>query len=146
MTRGRIIRTVEDALKYGEYLASVELPVTITARKGIKRTNPQNSTIHMWYSIISQSLGDTSTEEVRAMCKLEIGVPILRRDSEVFAADYDEAFKALPYAHKLRLFVRLDPAITSQMTTGQLTEYMKEMLKKFAEQGIYLPDPDTRQA
>ena len=146
MKHGRVIHTPEDAMRYGEYLAGVELPVTISAVKGVKRTNPQHSTIHMWYAVIAQHLGDSTTEEVRAMCKLEMGVPILRRDDEAFAADYDAAFKPLPYEHKLRLFARLDPAITSRMTTSQLTEYMKTMLQRFAEQGFYLPDPDARTA
>lgn len=104
-----------------------------------KRTIPQNSTIHKWYADIA-SQTDGSFIGVRAECKLVFGVPILRRDSEAFREQYDKDFRPLPHETKLRLFRTLDPAITSKMNVKQLTEYMKEMQKHFAEVGVMLTD------
>ena len=139
-----VVKTPKDLGHLYVRLADMPQPFTVSIVKGEKRSKPQNSTIHMWYGEVARQLGDVSPEEIRAQCKLEIGAPILRRDDAGFRADYDAMFKPLPYAHKLRLFQRLDPNITSKMTVGQLREYMDEMQRRYADAGITLTDPEAR--
>lgn len=126
------------------FLGGEAYPMTVSHAKGEKRTNPQNRTIHMWYSEAATRLGDTTERDVRAECKLQFGVPILRRDNAAFRLEYDTDFKPFPYETKRKLFKALDPAITSQMTVKQLAEYMDAMQQHFAQMGIHLTDPELR--
>ena len=140
----RVLKTKIDLLQWCGFLGDQPLPCTVSVVAGAKRTNPQNRTINMWYAEIAGQLEDTDASEVRAMCKLELGVPILRRDDPAFAAAYDTMFKPLPYAHKLTLFRRLEPAVTSIMTVNQLREFMDQMQRRYAQAGIILTDPEAR--
>jgi hypothetical protein len=106
---GRIIKTKEDVDGWVDVIKGQPLPLTVSFTRGEKRTNPQNNTIHMWYGEIASQLGDTTSIEVRAECKLIFGVPILRRDDDVFRVDYDRDFRPFQYETKLRLFRLLDP-------------------------------------
>lgn len=139
----RIIQNLDDVAALCALVRNRAMPFTAVIADGKKRTNPQNRTIHMWYEVASKELGDSSTA-VRAECKLIHGVPILRRDNPIFKADYDQDFRPLPYEVKLRIFETLDPAITSLMQSKQLKEYMDEMVKRYAQMGITLPDPDMK--
>jgi len=141
---GRIIKTRDDLDGWLGALVSQPLPLTVSFTRGAKRTNPQNKTIHMWYGEIAQQLGDTTSIDVRAECKLVFGVPILRRDDAAFRAEYDRDFRPLPYEKKLRLFRLLDPAITSLMNVKQLTEYMDAMQQHHRPAGVFLTDPELR--
>lgn len=140
-------QVVRDHRDLGRFVAQVKqsaLPFTATIAHGEKRSTRQNSTIHMWYDEIATHLGDVTTNEVRAQCKLMFGVPILRRDNDAFRVGYDTQIKPQPYETKLMWFQLLDPNVTSTMTTKQLAEYMKEMQRHFSEAGIYLTDPEVR--
>lgn len=141
---GRIIKTKEDVDGWVDAIKGQPLPLTVSFTRGEKRSNPQNKTIHMWYGEIASQLGDTTSIEVRAECKLIFGVPILRRDDDVFRADYDRDFRPFQYETKLRLFRLLDPAITSLMKVPQLREYMDEMQRHYAQIGVRLTDPEMR--
>lgn len=140
----RVLHTPADAMEWLGYLSQQSFPMTVSHTEGEKRSNPQNRTIHMWYGEAAKKLGDTTAEDVRAECKLQFGVPILRRDDAAFLLEYDATFKPLPYEMKRKIFKALDPAITSRMTVKQLTEYMDAMRKHFAEGGVYLSDPELR--
>lgn len=140
----RVLNEPADLVRYMGFLSEQPFPMTVSHAKGAKRTNPQNKTIHMWYGEAATKLGDTTAEDVRAECKLQFGVPILRRDNAAFLLEYDSTFKPLPYDRKRAIFKALDPAITSRMNVKQLTEYMEAMRQHFAQGGIYLTDPELR--
>lgn len=140
----RVLHTPSDLVEWFTHLGGQSYPMTVSHTKGEKRTNPQNKTIHMWYGEAATKLGDTTAEDVRAECKLQFGVPILRRDDAAFLLEYDANFKPFPYETKRKLFKALDPAITSRMTVKQLTEYMDAMRKHFAQAGVFLTDPELR--
>lgn len=138
MMPSRVLKSIHDLQQAASAIDAFGFPCTLNWVKGAKRTNPQNRIIHAWYGEAASQLGDVTFEEVRAACKLMFGVPILRRDDVVFKSQYDETFRALPYETKVTLFQALDPAITSKMSVGQLTEYMTEMRKHYAEGGVLL--------
>lgn len=140
----RVLKSSDDLLPWFSDLGKLSFPMTVSATEGAKRTNPQNRTINMWYEEAAKALGDTTAEDVRAECKLQFGVPILRRDDAAFLLDYDTTFKPLPYAQKRDIFKALEPAITSKMLVKQLKEYMDKMQQHFAQAGITLTDPEAK--
>lgn len=140
----RVLHNAMDLVEWLNFLGKKSYPMTVSFTEGEKRTPPQNRTINMWYSEAAVKLGDTTTEDVRAECKLQFGVPILRRDDAAFLLEYDANFKPFPYETKRKLFKALEPAITSRMTVKQLKEYMDAMRAHFAKGGVHLTDPELR--
>lgn len=140
----RIIRDIGDIERLAIFLRNRAIPCTVSIADGATRTPPQNRLIHDWYGQIARQAGDQTPEEVRAQCKLQFGVPILRRENAAFRAEYDAAFKPLPYETKLRLFRLLDPPVTSLMTTKQLSEYADAMSRQYREAGFVLTDPEAQ--
>jgi hypothetical protein len=90
----------------------------------LPRTTPQNALQHVWYTLAANQLQDDTEEGYRAYCKLTMGVPILRRDSEEFRAAYDRVIRPLPYELKLEAMKHpLDFPITRLMTKRQYNEF-----------------------
>ncbi len=100
------------------------------------RSADQNALAHLWYEQISRELGEDSTEGVKAYCKLHFGVPILRADDVEFREAYDTSLRGLPYEVKLKA-IRLLP-VTSRMGVKQLTRYLDQMQKHYAQLGVVL--------
>ena len=99
----------------------------------------------MWCNEVSEQLGDQTPEKVRGYCKLTIGVPILRAENEAFCEKYDRIIRPLPYETKLELMTEpMDWPVTRIMTTKQKANYLDQMQRHFAEQGITLTDPDRQ--
>lgn len=140
----KALNTPDDLQRWIHFLDKQSFPMTVSQTPGAKRTNPQNRTINMWYAQIAAEMDQSNASDVRAECKLQFGVPILRRDNDAFRIEYDESFKALPYGQKRRIFKALEPAVTSIMTTKQLAEYMNAMQEHFHGAGIALIDPELR--
>ena len=69
-------------------------------------------------------------------CKLRIGIPILRRDSEKFRDVYDRCIKPLPYPDKLEIMDMYD--VTRVMTVKQMTEYLEGIQRHWSQQGLVL--------
>ena len=83
-----------------------------------------------------------TAEEVRAYCKLTIGIPILRAESELFAQKYDEHIRRLPYETKLAMMAEpFDFPVTRLMTTAQKTRYLDEVQRHFGAQGVVFSSP-----
>ena len=78
----RTVITREDAQEIARVIEGLPLPFKLTWTEGASRSLSQNALAHKWYAEIAKHLGDTTTETVRATCKLEIGVPLRRRDDD----------------------------------------------------------------
>ena len=123
-------------------LQSRDLPFTVTLTKGEPRSLAQNRLQRLWLKEAEEQ-GDQTAEEYRAWCKLHLGVPILRADSEDFMAQYDEIIRPLPYEKKLRLMmVPIDFPVTRLMSTAQIGQYLDAMHRHFSGLGFRLTDPD----
>jgi len=140
----QVVKDSDDMVRLQVRLAQSPQPFTVSVVAGEKRTNPQNKTIHGWYGEIARHLGDTPAEKVRAECKLQFGVPILRRDDAEFRDWYDSAIRWMEYEQKREMFLHLDPQVTSKMTVKQLSEYMETMMRHFSEAGVILTDPSLQ--
>jgi hypothetical protein len=141
----RVVKNEDDLALLHVYLDQRKRPFTVDVTVGRDRSHEQNNLVHKWYGEISEQAGEVR-EDVRARCKLEIGVPILRRDSKAFRDTYDRLIRPLPYEDKLDLVRATDMPVTRLMNVGQMTEYMDEVFRRHAEFGIALTVPPDKYA
>jgi hypothetical protein len=118
-----------------------EQDVTICDHEN-SRTLAQNKLSFKWYSRIAEEFRDRTVDEVRAECKLTLGVPI-RREDEKFRIVYDEHVRPLPYETKIAYMVEpIDFPITRDMGVKTMSRYLESVEKTYAMQGIILPRPE----
>jgi len=86
-----------------------------------KRTLPQNALKSVWYKDIADFRGDVTAKDVERECKLNYGVPILRRDVATNWV-YEQSLDKLPHEKKLIIMDRF--AVTSIMSVKEKKEYL----------------------
>ena len=127
------------------YLDQRKRPFTVDITEGRNRSDEQNRLSQKWYSEIADQCGE-DREDVRARCKLEHGVPILRRENEKFREVYNRTLLHLSYDEK-RDFIRYtDMPVTRLLNVGQMTEFMDAVFKRHSEFGIVLTIPEDKYA
>ena len=122
-------------------LGEEHFPMTIAVYRGRTRYRSlnQNALAWDWYRQIANWRGDHTVNEVRAECKLRIGIPILRAENPEFREQYDAALKGLPYAAKLKLMVEpVNFPVSSIMTVKQMSSYLDCIQREWAERGLFL--------
>jgi len=120
-----------------------DMPFTVDIRKGKHRSVEQNRLQRLLINEIAEQLGDQTPEEVRGYCKLTLGVPIMREESELFRQKYDAIIKPLPYEQKLQLMQEpLDFPVTRLMSTAAKTRYLDAIYQHFCEKGVVLTVPE----
>lgn len=139
----RAVKNADDLALLKVYLDGRKRPFTVDVTDGRDRSAEQNRLSHKWYAEIAEQTGE-AVEDVRARCKLEIGVPILRDGSEPFRKTYDRLIRPLDYADKLALIRDADVPITRLMNVTQMTAYMDVVFQRHAEFGIALTIPQDR--
>lgn len=125
------------------YLEGRKRPFTVEITDGRNRSAEANRLSHKWYKEIAEQTGE-AVEDVRARCKLEIGVPIVREASDKFRATYDRLIRPLDYDDKLALIRDTDMPVTRLMNVGDMSRYMDEVFRRHAEFGIALTIPPDR--
>lgn len=139
----RVIDTEGDREGLLRFIQSQKIPFTVDLTKGRRRSVAQNKLQRLWMNEIAEQLGDRTAEDVRAYCKLHIGVPILRTENDAFCEEYDKWVRPLSYEHKIAFMaVPFDFAVTRLMTVDQKVRYLDEINRRFAEQGLILTQPD----
>lgn len=127
-------------------IGETELPCTVTvehASEGDLRSLAQNRLMHKWFRDLGKSELGMTADEARAWCKLHIGVPLLREESETFREQYDRLLKKRSYKEKIDFMVGpMEVPVTSLMTPKQMTSFLNTMHTKFGELGIQLALPD----
>ena len=139
----KVIREPAHVIALANLLAGCKLPITVTWTQGASRSHAQNRLAQRWFTDIATQLGDRTHEDVRAECKLTIGVPILRAENEAFRLSYDRIMKHLPYEAKLEAVKAFDLPVTRIMSSAQMTAFMDEMQRRWSAQGIRLTDPEA---
>lgn len=125
------------------FIRNHKRPFTVSVTKGRKRSVEQNRLQRLWMNEVSEQKGDETPEEVRAYCKLTIGVPLLRAENEEFAEAYDKHIKPLPYETKLACMMEpLDFPVTRLMSTDQHARYLDSVLMHWLGQGYKLTLPE----
>lgn len=141
----RVITAPWERQQLIQFLENQKLPFTINITRGKRRSVEQNRLQRLWMNEISEQLGDQTPEEVRGYCKLTMGVPIMRAESETFCERYDAAIKPLPYEQKIAIMMEpLDLPVTRIMTTNQKTRYLDAIYRHFVEQGMQLTIPPEK--
>lgn len=141
-----VVKTESDRQRLIKLIEHRDIPFTVNLAKGAGRSIEQNRLQRLWLNEAAEQ-GDHTAEEYRAYCKLTIGVPILRADSEEFAEAYDRVIKPMPYETKLQLMMEPhDYPVTRLMTSKQKSEYLNQMHRLLSEMGIRLTDPEGRLA
>lgn len=139
----RIVKNADDLKLLTIYLEQRKRPFTVDIADGRDRSAEQNRLSQKWYTEISEQTGE-ARDDVRARCKLEIGVPIMREASSKFRETYDRLIRPLDYADKLALIRDTDMPVTRLMNVGQMTEFMDVAFQRHAEFGIALTVPPDR--
>jgi len=139
----RSIKSESDLALLFAYLKGRKRPFTVDITDGRDRSSEQNRLSQKWYSEIAEQTGE-DREDVRARCKLEIGVPIMREASEKFRATYDRLIRPLSYEDKLAWIRDMDLPVTRLMSVTDMSRYMDLVFKRHAEFGIVLTVPPDR--
>lgn len=142
-TINRRVETEYERRQLMRFIENRATPFTITLTDGKARSSEQNRLQMQWVKEIAEQRGDMAPEDVRAECKLQFGVPILRHESEAFREAYDRLIKPMPYPTKLALMREpFDFAVTRLMTTKQIAAYLDAIHAHFTALGIILTDPE----
>jgi hypothetical protein len=139
VTNRRHIVTRQEAERLAEFVVGLSPPFTVSWTEGGKRSLDQNALMWRWNDEIAKHFGDRTADDVHRENKLLIGCRILVRDDPDFA-EFVTNLSGLTYEQKLQAMDYL--AVTSIMTTRQLSEFMDTVHRKFSQQGVMLTDPD----
>ena len=130
---------ITNAFKDHKYLV-------ISVRPGRDRSAEQNRLWREMYKRVSQTMGQGTDDDVWAYCKLMLGVPILRRDDERFAAGWERYFADRSYSEQLFL-MGANPLfgpdgfpVTRLFGTKQGREYTDAIADHYAAQGVFFGD------
>ncbi len=139
----RVIKTGADRDDFIVLLNSYKLPCTVNLTKGQWRSIEQNKLQWLWMNEAAEQLGEYTASEYQAICKLELGVPILRGEDAAFRDLYDSTIRPLPYEAKLKVMGHtFDFGVTSKMKTGQKKRYLDDVYEYFTAQGVQLTEPN----
>lgn len=141
----RSVKNPDDLALLKVYLDGRKRPFTVDITDGRDRSTEQNRLAFKWYAEISDQTGE-DREDVRARCKLEIGVPILRDAHERFRETYDRLIKDLPYKDKLEMVRDIELPVTRLMNVEQMSRFMDIVFRRHAEIGVVLTIPPDRYA
>ena len=141
----RAVKNTDDLALLKVYLDGRKRPFTVDITEGRDRSAEQNRLAFKWYVEISDQTGE-DREDVRARCKLEVGVPILRAEQGKFRDTYDRFIKSLAYADKLRLIRDTELPVTSLLNVEQMSRYLDIVFRRHAEIGVVLTIPPDRYA
>lgn len=141
----RTVKNADELALLKVYLDGRKRPFTVDITEGRDRSTEQNRLAFKWYVEISEQTGE-DREDVRARCKLEIGVPILREEQEKFRATYDRLIRPLAYPEKLALVRDIELPVTSLMNVDQMSRYLDMVFRRHAEVGVVLTVPPDRYA
>jgi hypothetical protein len=139
----RAVKNEADLSLLLTYLKGRKRPFTVEITEGRSRSIEANKLAFKWYGEISDQTGE-DREDVRARCKLEIGVPILRQAHEKFRETYDRLIKPLPPTEKMKLIRDIELPVTSLMNVEQMSRYLDLVFRRHAEFGIVLTVPEDR--
>ena len=105
-----------------------------------KRSLAQNRLQHMWYREAAAQLKEYTPLGYRQICKLTLGIPILRGDSYDFQELYDKTVKTLNYEDKIALMDWFP--VTSLMTKTQKKNFLDAQYIYLSGLGAQLTEPE----
>jgi len=94
------------------------------------RTLPQNAISHAWYSEVAKKEKEYHETEVKCLCKLHIGLNIIRGVDEEYNDLCARHIDILPYEHKLEAMLFFP--VTSLFSSEQFTRYLEGVRKNYS--------------
>lgn len=143
----RIIKTTDQRADLCALLSNIEkLPITVTWVQGKDRTGQQNALAFAWYKEIADQLGDRDAHDVRAHCKLNIGVKMLVTEDLEFREQWTKFFRdRFTYEEKLALMLEPhDYPVTRIMRVSQMTRYLEGIIETYTPMGVQLTMPEDK--
>lgn len=143
----RIIKSIDDQASVCSLLGAIhKYPFTVTWVQGADRTGQQNALAFKWYTEIAEQLGDREASDVRAHCKLYIGVRMLVTESPEFQEQWNRLIKdRFTIEEKLELMSEPhDYPVTRIMKVSQMTRYLESIISEYAPVGVELTIPEGR--
>lgn len=95
------------------------------------RSLDANALWAVWYNQIAKGLGEQNALQVKNMCKLHFGVPILRAENEEFREVYDRFVKCIAYEEKLKFMTYL--SVTRLLSKKQGVRYQEAVQNHFSD-------------
>lgn len=141
----RTVKNEDELALLITYLKGRKRPLTVEITEGRDRSAEQNRLAWKWYIEVSDQTGE-DREDVRARCKLEVGVPILREAHGKFRATYDKLVRPFSYPEKLALIRDTEMPVTSLMNVEMMSRYLDLVFRRHSELGIVLTIPEDRYA
>lgn len=141
----RIIKTIDDQASACAALGAItKLPITVTWTQGADRSKEQNALAFKWYKEIADQLGDRDASDVRAHCKLYIGVRMLVTENETFREKWHRLMKdRFSVEEKLEFMTEPhDYPVTRIMSVKQMTRYLEQMIETYSAMGVQLTIPE----
>lgn len=138
-----ILRDPSHVATLANRLLERKLPLTVSWSQGASLSRRQQRLSFRWYQDISRQLGDVTTEQVRADCKVTHGVPILSGDSDAFRDDWAGSIGRFTHEGQRKIVERLQIPVTSLMSVKQMTAYLDAVQQRFLPQGVRLTDPEA---
>ena len=105
-----------------------------------KRSLEQNRLQHMWYREAAEQLKEFTPLEYRQICKLTLGIPLLRGDDYDFETLYDKTVKPLNYEDKIALMDWFP--VTSMMSMELKTAFLDAQYIYLTSLGAQLTEPN----
>jgi hypothetical protein len=140
----RTVKNEDELALLKVYMDGRKRPFTVDITDGRDRSTEQNRLAFKWYKEISDQTGE-DIEDVRARCKLEHGIPILRENND-FRKTYDRLVRPLSYGDKVDLIKVTDMPVTRLMKVDQMSRYLDLVFRQHVEHGIELTVPEDRYA
>lgn len=135
------VRTERERQRLIVALSARQLPYMVSVKQGVPRSYMQNRTNRMWCREAEEQ-GDMTAEDYRGLLKLEVGVPILCAEDDVFRAAWEQDLAHLPYDVKLRMMQSpIDLPVTRRMSVKAESAYLDGAWRYLTEHGIVLTDP-----
>lgn len=133
--------TPQEAGRIAEFVEGFPLPFTLNISEGKPRTLSQNALLHKWIGEIAKQTHE-STDQVKRECKFYQGCPILMADDPAFVA-FIRNISHLTVEQKIAAMDYV--AVTSVMSTKQLSAMCDAVARKYRSQGVILTDPEGRE-
>tara|TARA_Y100000310_G_scaffold275571_1_gene292183 strand:+ start:133 stop:597 length:465 start_codon:yes stop_codon:yes gene_type:complete len=105
---------------------------------GRQRSGLQNALQHAMYREIGKQLYGGDFVHAKAECKLTLGVPLLRQDSEEFKRLYDRSIRPKPYGEKLEIIALID--VSSLLSMAEAHNYIDAIYDTYAMKGVNWSD------
>ena len=143
MTQYWHLRTDHECEMFNQHVSMLRLAGKPPRVKFVdNRSTDQNSMSFALYKQVGQQIDDQSINDIRAECKLTIGVGLLKASDEDFAAFYDSGLKHLTYEQKLAAMKYVP--VTSLMGKKVFSDYLDEVIRVYSQRGISLTHPSEQ--